>query len=205
MNTLAFISLSFYTIHESYEIAYNRLKNKQFSKSIKTSIFSSSQRIDEQLVLKDFEIGTENPFLNITSNVIQNSNGFSINDSYLIFCGERNENGFEMNGCEPTEEDMRISCKCQSRTSGQTVVYILIGFWCLTIIIATKPIMELVLETEKKEKLTFHSLINCNERNFKHKYIILLRLAKGSLNYDLRDVTIDIEFFNKSKESIGKN
>ena len=181
----------------AFHIKYNDAKSSEY-----TIDFAHSNRIDDQVLLREFRGGKI--IITISQDKSFGQNPISVAHSYIIECFSLPR----LKPCRAEEKDQRVRCSCD-QSSGDEIfmVYFLLSFVCIIVIIITKPVMEVFLEVEKKEKTMYHIYHNCSERTFKHKNPIILRLAKDTPGANLRHVTIDVEFFSYSPsgfESIGK-
>ena len=188
----------------SYKINYSSKKDKwDTSDSITTETLS--KRTDYQILLN--EIKSFDTKLNISDALNPSSdisNRITIKDSYFIVCGRKSKDDYWPSKCRPFEQKERIICKCDRKTTEAFAAYVVLIIWSIALIMSTKPALETFMETEKTEKNVFSIQHNCTEKNFKFKYIILLRLAKASAGFDLKHVTIDVEFFTLNNESVCK-
>ena len=190
-----------------YQIDY--IDENNTKRTEKTESFLG--RTDDQVVLNGFKRDSKNQeilirIMNTSSDV---SKYVSLNDSYLIFCkmSSYQKNVFRTTpNCQPFVEDLRIRCDCAQNPQEVYCMVVVVVFWLFCVAFIFYPLMEVLLEVEPKaQKTIFHIQHNCNERNFKYKYVIVVLLSKVEVDFDLSDVTIDIELFSTNNESIGEN
>ena len=133
---------------------------------------------------------------------ISGSGRYSVKDSYLILC-LTNPKRTDLKNCRPILVHERgISCECDVRYQLTTFVILLV-FWILTLAIMMRPLLDLFKE-QKEEKTDFGMPpVSCQVKNAPFEYVIGLRMAKESTDFDMNDVNIDIQFFS-DKEPVGE-
>lgn len=175
-----------------YEIGYQ-------GKTISTDTFdiNNSIRLDEQILLENF-----NEANNLTINLINDRSDQVVNvkDSYVIVCLNAAKTN-EEDKCWPKVENERVYCECSPKDQLFTLFFFLI-LWLIIIVVTAKPMISLLLDNQKKATDVALN-VNCNPKNARYIYVIFLRLAKGSPDFDLHDVSVDIHFFVENDEPMG--
>ena len=185
--------------NQSYKIEHT------YNESIKTEAnLILGQRTDEQLIFK-WNLKTSQLNISFASeSSINISDRITIRDSYVITCGQFTPT-FSFKNCKPVEKSQQIRCECKDDITEEAIIVVLLLIWCTPLILSVKPIMDLFIDNPKADKTVFQITHNCNERNYKYKYSLSLRFSKISSDFDLKKVTIDVEFFTDNNESVGKN
>lgn len=164
-----------------------------------------SRRVDQQVLLDAYR----SQQVIISKDKDSNDSSISIANSYIISCGQFQKWLNDYKKCRLREESRRVECLCGEVAREPIVLYFLVVHICLFALIVVKPIMETLLEVERNER-TVHSVYHqCSERTYKHKNVIIVRLANDTPGAKLKHVTIDFEFFFRAQspsrplESVG--
>ena len=198
------IKESFFGSPHHYVISY-----KKGSSEGQTHVMNNSVRFDEQIILEDFRNARQ---LTVSfkheklDRVGQMS--FDINNSYYILClkNEKSKTRAKYsseNNCGPRIEDERVHCECNPDMQLLTILFFF-SLWGVTVLLIVKPMVSLLLDTQKKDKTDIALNVNCNPKNARYVYVIFLRLAKSSPDFDLHEVSVDIQFFAENNEPIGE-
>ncbi|CAG2112600.1 unnamed protein product [Medioppia subpectinata] len=182
--------------NNEYIIEYN----KNFKQRIQTHGFADDM-IEEQLLITDFD-GSEDILVSATQ--AMSVGDITLNGSYLIVCGQLNGKSYTFDKCKPIQSDEYINCECSGRLDEYMGdMYVIVIFWGVVLILAMRPLMEIVREEGKRGNKVYYQFVNCNERNGEHRYALVFRFAKGTIDFDLKDIVIDVEFFGESNESVA--
>ena len=190
--------------NHSYKIDYNYGESNQ--KSVTTEKLTT--RTDIQILIRNRtnnKIGISFGSKEGTEN-ISLKDRVSIRDSYFIICAQKRTQEFDGKRykCRLFEREKEILCDCEFLHNYSSTLALLI-FYCALIVFCVKALMETFGETQRGERTVFYLHHNCSEKNLKFKYVFVIRFTKSNPDIDLRNVTIDVEFFGESNLSVGNN
>ena len=183
-----------------FKISYNSSSDgKQKTIESSNNIQELSQN-EDQILLDDIQTTkTQNRIQSFDiSSVGKNQFDLTAHDSYLIVCYSSEPN------CEPILiSKYGISCDCEV-TDQMATILIVMFFWFICCLTAIKPIFSYMTDRGKNERTDFPMTISCSQKNAKYEYVIGIRVAKTTSDFDLTNVNVDIEFMSDTNESVGR-